>query len=49
MNGLFESAKKRRERSGRVVGSYDSGAPLKKNAEIELRFRFEEGLIEKKD
>jgi hypothetical protein len=45
MNGLFESAKKRRERSGRVVGSYDSGAPSKKNAEIELQFRFEQGLI----
>jgi hypothetical protein len=44
----FENAKKRRERLGRVVGSYDSGAPSKKNAEIKLRFHFEQGLIEKK-
>jgi hypothetical protein len=48
VNGLFKSVKKRRERSGRIVGSYDSGAPSKKNAEIELWFRFEQGLIEKK-
>jgi hypothetical protein len=48
MNELFKSVKKRRERSGRVVGSYDSGAPSKKNAEIEIRFHFKQGLIEKK-
>jgi hypothetical protein len=45
---LFENTEKRRERSSRVVGSYDSGAPSKKNVEIKLRFRFEQGLIEKK-
>jgi hypothetical protein len=45
---LFENMKKRRERSGRVVGSYDSGAPSKKNAEIKLRFHFKQGLIEMK-
>jgi hypothetical protein len=48
INKLFEGAKKRRKGSGRVVGSYDSGAPSKKNAEIKLRFCFGQGLIEKK-
>jgi hypothetical protein len=48
VNELFESVKKRRKGSGQVVGSYDSRAPSKKNAEIKLRFCFEQGLIEKK-
>jgi hypothetical protein len=49
VNELFRSAEKRRKGSGRVVGSYDSGAHSKKNAEIKLQSRFEQGLIEKKD
>jgi hypothetical protein len=49
VNELFESTKKRRKGSGRVVGSYDSGAHSKKDAEIKLWFRFEQDLIEKKD
>jgi hypothetical protein len=38
---IIREREKRRKGSGRVVGSYDSRAHSKKNAEIKLRFRFE--------
>jgi hypothetical protein len=40
VNELFESTKKRRKGSGRVIGSYYSGAHLKKNVEIKLPVLF---------